>query len=191
VKRPAVFLDRSGTLIREPDYPIDPRTIELVPGVGEALHRLRRAGFLLVVVTNQSGIARKLFSEDEYRQVAARVEALLAGAGARPDRTEFCPHHPAITGPCECRKPGTGMHLRAAEALDVDLARSWCVGDQVRDMLPARKLGMAGAILVRTGHGSEEAPIVPPWARIVADLEEASRLITGTPPRTPARTPDP
>ncbi len=185
VTRPAVFLDRSGTLIREPDYPIDPRTIELVPGVGEALHRLRRAGYLLVVVTNQSGIARGLFTEEEYRTVAARVEALLAGAGARPDRTEFCPHDPRISGPCDCRKPGVGMHLRAAEALDVDLARSWCVGDQVRDMLPARKLGMAGAVLVRTGHGGEEAPIVPPWAQVAADLEKASRLITGDRPRAP------
>jgi D-glycero-D-manno-heptose 1,7-bisphosphate phosphatase len=181
VPRPAVFLDRSGTLIREPDYPLEPGTIELVPGLGEALHRLRSAGFLLVVVTNQSGIARGLFSLEEYRAAASRIDALLAGAGVRPDRTEFCPHHPRYTGPCDCRKPGVGMHLSATEALDVELAQSWCVGDQVKDLLPARTLGMAGAVLVRTGHGSESAPAAPSWAHVAADLAHASRIIVGDP----------
>jgi D-glycero-D-manno-heptose 1,7-bisphosphate phosphatase len=186
MSRPAVFLDRSGTLIREPDYPLHAESVELHPGVGAALHRLREAGFLLVVVTNQSGIARGLFSEGEYHEVAARVDQLLAGVGARPDRTEFCPHDPRITGPCECRKPGTGMHLRAATALDIDLGRSWCIGDQVRDVLPARKLGMAGALLVRTGHGQEEAPALPPGVRAVADLRAAAAEVAALTLRNPS-----
>lgn len=177
MSRPAVFLDRSGTLIQEPDYPLHAESVELTPGTGEALHALRQAGFLLVVVTNQSGIARGLFSEEEYREVATRVDRLLAGVGARPDRTEYCPHDPRISGPCTCRKPGTGMHLRAAAALKIDLARSWCVGDQVRDVLPARTLEMAGALLVRTGHGAEEALTLPPGVRAVDDLRAAAREI--------------
>ncbi len=175
--RPAIFLDRNGTLIREPDYPLDPDSVELEHGVDRALHRFRSAGFLLVVVTNQSGLARGLFTEAEYRTVAARIDALLAGVGVRPDHVEFCPHHPAVSGPCECRKPGVGMHRAAALALEIDFARSWCVGDQVRDLLPARKLGMAGALLVRTGHGSDEAPGAPPGFPVVPDLDAASRFI--------------
>ncbi len=185
MSRPAVFLDRSGTLIQEPDYPLHAESVELTPGTGEALHALRQAGFLLVVVTNQSGLARGLFSEEEYREVATRVDRLLAGAGARPDRTEYCPHDPRITGPCTCRKPGTGMHLRAAAALDIDFARSWCVGDQVRDVLPARTLEMAGAFLVRTGHGVEEAPALPPGVRAVDDLRAAAREIVALTLRNP------
>jgi D-glycero-D-manno-heptose 1,7-bisphosphate phosphatase len=175
--RPAVFLDRSGTLIVEPDYPLHPESVELVEGVAAALHRLRAAGFLLVVVTNQGGIARGLFSEAEYREVARRVEHLLAGAGVRPDRVEFCPHDPGVSGPCLCRKPRTGMHERAARALGIDFGRSWCVGDQVRDILPARTLGMAGGILVRTGYGPEEARALPPGTPVVADLDAAARHI--------------
>jgi D-glycero-D-manno-heptose 1,7-bisphosphate phosphatase len=189
VARPAIFLDRNGTLIREPDYPLDPDSVELERGVDRALHRLRGAGFHLVVVTNQSGLARGLFTEAEYRAVAARVEALLAGAGVRPDHVEFCPHHPAVSGPCDCRKPGVGMHRRAAQVLDIDFGRSWCVGDQVRDLLPARKLGMAGALLVRTGHGSEEAPAAPPGFPVVPDLDAASRLIVEAHPGPPRARP--
>lgn len=186
MSRPAVFLDRSGTLIREPDYPLHPDSVELHPGVGTALHTLRRAGFLLVVVTNQSGIARGLFSEDEYHEVARRVDRLLAGVGARPDRTEFCPHDPRISGPCDCRKPGTGMHRRAAEVLGIDFARSWCIGDQVRDVLPARTLGMAGAFLVRTGYGREQAPGLPPGVDAVDDLGAAARAVVTLTLRSPS-----
>ncbi len=175
--RPAIFLDRSGTLIVEPDYPLHPESVELVEGVVPALHRLRSAGFLLVVVTNQGGIARGLFTEAEYHEVARRVDRLLAAAGVRPDRVEYCPHDPVITGPCACRKPHTGMHERAARALGVDLARSWCVGDQVRDVLPARTLAMAGGILVRTGYGPEEAPALPPGTPVAADLNAAAHWI--------------
>jgi D-glycero-D-manno-heptose 1,7-bisphosphate phosphatase len=182
MSRPAVFLDQCGTLIREPDYPVDPNTIELQPTVPRALHALKGAGFHLVVVTNQSGIARGLFSLEEYKAVAARVDALMAGAGVRPDRVEFCPHHPGYTGPCDCRKPGTGMHRRAAAYLKVDLARTWCVGDQVKDLLPAQALGMEGAVLVRTGHGDRNAPAAPAWARVAPDLGGAVEIILQGPP---------
>lgn len=175
--RPAIFLDRGGTLIEEPDYPLHAESVGLVPGVGAALHRFREAGFRLVVVTNQSGIARGLFTEAEYHEVARRVRRLLEGAGVRPDLVLHCPHAPEVTGPCDCRKPGTALHREAARTLDLDLARSWCVGDQVRDVLPARTLGMAGGVLVRTGHGGREAPSAPPGTAVFPDLGAAAHHI--------------
>jgi D-glycero-D-manno-heptose 1,7-bisphosphate phosphatase len=153
--RPAVFLDRDGTLIQEKEYLADPQGVVLIPGAVEALRLLREAGFALVVVTNQSGIARGLYRLDQYRSVAARLDEILQDVGLALDATEFCPHHPDFGPPCECRKPGTGMHRAAARALGLDLSRSYFVGDRTKDVLPARELGGWG-ILVRTGYGAEE-----------------------------------
>lgn len=174
--RPAVFIDRDGTLITERSYLADPDGVELVPGTLEALHDLRAATFALVVVTNQSGVARGLYREEDYHAVAARVNEVLAEGGVSVDRTEFCMHHPEVTGPCDCRKPGTGMHVRAASALGIDLARSYFIGDKVTDVLPARALGGQG-ILVRTGYGAEQEHSAPEGAWIADDLGDATRLI--------------
>lgn len=176
--RPAVFLDRDGTLIREADYLADPAGVELIPGVPDALRALRRAGYALVVVTNQSGIARGLYSDDDYRRVAARVDEVLAQERAPVDATYHCPHHPDHGGPCDCRKPSLGMHRRAAEALGLDLAASWYVGDKASDVLPALATGGRG-ILVRTGYGrhTETGGEVPEGTAVVDDLSEAAELV--------------
>ena len=170
--RPAVFLDRDGTLIREKEYLADPAGVILLEGVPEALRRLREAGFALVVVTNQSGIARGLYSLADYHAVARRLDEVLDREGVLPDATYFCPHHPEITGPCNCRKPLTGMYLQAAEELRLDLAASFYVGDRIKDVLPAKELGGKG-ILVRTGYGVEEEASLPGEARAANNLLEA------------------
>ncbi|MEQ1858206.1 MAG: HAD family hydrolase [Longimicrobiales bacterium] len=174
--RPAVFLDRDGTIIQEKSYLADPAGVQLVPGTVAALADLRAAGFALVIVTNQSGIAQGLYRETDYEAVAARLDEMLRGAGVPMDAVEHCSHHPDVTGPCDCRKPGTGMHRRAAAALGVDMGRSYCVGDKLADVLPASDLGARG-ILVRTGYGLEYESAVPAEVRVVDDLRAAADLI--------------
>jgi D-glycero-D-manno-heptose 1,7-bisphosphate phosphatase len=174
--RPAVFLDRDGTIIEEVKYLADPEGVVLLPGAVEALTLLRDAGFSLVVVTNQSGIARGLYGVEDYEAVALRLDELLATHGLRLDATHFCPHHPDISGDCACRKPATGMHRAAADDLGLDLARSFLVGDRVGDLLPALELGGEG-ILVRTGYGSGEERAMPEVFQVADDLLEAVRWI--------------
>jgi len=176
--RPAVFVDRDGTIMTDRAYLADPVRVELVPGTLEALADLQRAGFALVTVTNQSGIARGLYTECDYLAVAARLAEVLAEGGVVVDRTEFCMHHPAVTGPCACRKPATGMHLRAAADLRIDPSRSYYVGDKAADVIPAVELGGQG-ILVRTGYGREHEGAVPAGTWIAADLRAAADLILG------------
>jgi D-glycero-D-manno-heptose 1,7-bisphosphate phosphatase len=180
VLRPAVFVDRDGTIIEERYYLADPARVVLVPGTASALADLRRAGFSLVIVTNQSGIARGLYGEDAYRAVATSLTGALERAGAPVDRTEYCPHHPDVTGPCDCRKPATGMHRRAAAALGLDFRRSYFIGDKPKDVLPALELGGRG-ILVRTGYGREHEREVPAGVSVVDDLRAAADLILADP----------
>lgn len=181
--RPAVFLDRDGTVVEEAHYLADPEALRLVPGAGAAIRRLKEAGFAVVLVTNQSGIARGLYAESDYHAVARRLGEVLSALGAAPDATYFCPHHPDHTGPCRCRKPATGMYERAAGELGLDLAASWCVGDKRTDVLPAETLGGRG-ILVRTGYGKEEeARGVGVAVAVVDDLPAAADRILETLPR--------
>ena len=131
-----------------------------------------------MVVTNQSGIARGLYSLDDYHAVARRLGENLAREGLALDGTYFCPHHPQFTGPCECRKPATGMYLRAEKELGLDLPGSYFVGDRRKDVVPASALGGKG-ILVRTGYGREEEPMVDEGVRVVESLSDAASLILG------------
>ena len=174
--RPAVFLDRDGTLIAEKEYLADPAGVEPIPGAAEALLALAGAGYRLVIVTNQSGIARGLYAEADFHAVQKRVEECFAEAGVRFDGVYYCPHHPEVTGPCECRKPGLGMYRRAARELGLDLARSIYVGDRVSDVLPARDLGGLG-FLVRTGYGELHAAQAPPDVVVVDDVAEVARVV--------------
>jgi D,D-heptose 1,7-bisphosphate phosphatase len=160
----------------EREYLADPAGVEVLPGAVEGLKRLREAGYALVVVTNQSGIARGLYTVEDYRAVAQRLDEVLEGAGVPVDGTYYCPHYPPVTGPCACRKPGTGMYRQAAEELGLDLAASWYVGDKVSDVLPAAALGGRG-ILVRTGYGAEQEAEVPADVAVVDDLAAAARLV--------------
>ncbi len=154
--RPGVFLDRDGTVIEDVGYLRDPAQVHLLPGAAAAIRRLNLSGLPALMVTNQSGIARGLLSLDDYRATEAHLDQLLAKEGARIDAHYFCPHLPEISGPCECRKPGALLYRRAAERLNLDLGRSWWVGDRLRDLLPAKAFGARG-ILVLTGAGKSEA----------------------------------
>lgn len=155
MSRPAVFLDRDGTLIRDLHYAGRPEQVELLPGAAAAVRRLNEGGWPVIVVTNQSGIARGHFTQADYERVRARTEELLAEHGARLDGSYVCPHHPDFTGPCDCRKPGTLLFTQAAKAHDIDLRASWYIGDKLRDVLPARELGGRGVLVP-----SEETPAI-------------------------------
>lgn len=175
--RPAVFLDRDGTLIEDRSYLRDPDQVALLPGASSAVRRLDRAGLPVVVVTNQSGIARGLLTEDDYLATTRRLDALLAADDARLAGHYHCPHLPELSGPCECRKPGPLLYRRAAADLGLDLARSWWVGDRVRDIAAATGFGGRG-VLVLTGNGAGEAEAAAAQGWLVAtDLAAAAQLI--------------
>ena len=134
--RRAAFLDRDGTLIEDAVYLANSSQMRLLPGATEAVRRLNDHGLLVIVVTNQSGIAQGLLSEAQYEETRARLIKLMQQAGAQIDATFHCPHYPPISGPCECRKPGTLLYRRAAEQFGIDLAASLYVGDRDRDIAP-------------------------------------------------------
>src|SRR5690606_14206683 len=169
----AVFLDRDGTIIDEKEYISDPADVALLPGAGAALRALQDAGHPLIVVTNQSGIARGFFTSDDFHAVQERVERELAKHGVSLSAVMYCPHHPDTTGACDCRKPGLGMYRRAADVLGVDLAAAAYVGDKVSDVIPAILTGGLG-FLVRTGYGADQAAAAPAGVRVVEDLTEVA-----------------
>ena len=148
--RRAAFLDRDGTLIIDADYLARPEGVQLIAGATDAVRRLNDAGVVVVVVTNQSGIARGLLTEDDYARVEERVRLVFAEAGARIDATYHCPHHPAITGACECRKPAVGMYEQARDELMLDTAASLYVGDRWRDVAPGIAFGGRGILVTST-----------------------------------------
>jgi D-glycero-D-manno-heptose 1,7-bisphosphate phosphatase len=151
-----VFLDRDGTLIENIPYLSDPLSVRLMPGSAEALRLLRSLGFLIVAVTNQSGIARGFLSESVLSEIHGRIGTLLLREGAKVDAFYYCPHGPAEEGfpGCRCRKPAPGMGIQASEDLDIDLRRSWMIGDSAADLRFAFNCGCP-FILVRTGWGRE------------------------------------
>jgi D-glycero-D-manno-heptose 1,7-bisphosphate phosphatase len=158
--RPAVFIDRDGTLTEEVGYVNHPARIKLLPRSAEAVRRLNAAGVAAVVVTNQAGVARGYFSEAVLDAVNDALRAQLARAGARLDGLYACLHHPSegdvpYRTQCDCRKPGSGLLRRAAAELGLDLRRSTIVGDKSSDLVPGRAVG-AGAVLVLTGYGLGE-----------------------------------
>ena len=162
--RSAVFLDRDGTLIEDVGYLDSLTRILLFPWTIDAIRALNRAGLPLVVVTNQSGVARSYFAEAFVQQTHRSLDARLAAGGARLDAYYYCPHHPEGKLPeyavaCDCRKPRPGLIDRAAHDLNLDPSRSFVVGDRWRDVALARAVG-ARAVLVRTGTGAiaEEQP---------------------------------
>lgn len=176
--RPAVFLDRDGTVIDEVGHLGEPDRVVVLPGIPAALRKLSQAGYALVVITNQAGVARGYFTEAEVAAVNERTASLLEEEAVRLDGCYHCPHHPDFTGPCECRKPLPGLLLRAARDLDLDLTRSWMVGDHPSDAAAGQAAG-ASSIMVRTGHGllpgANHGP--PPGVLVVDDLPAAVDVI--------------
>lgn len=139
--RRAAFLDRDGTLIEDAQYLADPSRVHLLPGAADAVRTLNAQDVLAIVVTNQSGISLGLITQAQYDATRQQLDALLQGAGAHLDASFHCPHHPDVTGPCECRKPGTLLYRQAAAEFGIDLSRSLYVGDRDRDVAPGLELG--------------------------------------------------
>lgn len=172
-----VFLDRDGTIIVERDYLADPALVELEAGAVQGLQRLHAAGFVLIVLTNQSGIARGYFDLATAERVNARVAALLAEAGVPVAGWYICPHGDGDD--CACRKPQPGLAHDAARDLGLDIAGAWVIGDKMSDVGLAEAFGGRG-ILVTTGHGAgavaaAQASGVP----VVTDLNSAADVILG------------
>ena len=176
--RPAVFLDRDGTLIIDRHYLSDPAGVELLPGAARAVARLNAAGLFVALVTNQSGIGRGYFTEEEYRAVHRRLCELLAAEGARLDADYHCPLGPDVPDPWECRKPRTGLYRRAAAEHGLDLARSFYVGDRLRDVVMSQTLG-GRSILVRSPESELEEADALPFITLVDSTAEAVELVLG------------
>ncbi len=175
--RNAVFLDRDGTIIEDTGFVAEPGAVRLLPGAADAIARLNRSGLAAIVVTNQSGIARRLLDEAAYAAVARRLDELLAESGARLDGRYHCPHHPDFTGACECRKPGPLLYRRAAADHALRLCGSWWVGDRLTDVLPAEAFGGRGLLIGTTAQQEPSSP--GEWFQTVPDLAAAVDLILG------------
>lgn len=179
---PALFLDRDGVVIVDRDYLSDPDGVELVPGAAAAMARAAAAGYLLIGLSNQSGLGRGRFGPAELEAVMARVDLELARHGVAFDAMYYCPHAPADG--CRCRKPGPGLLEEAAASFRWDASRSWVIGDKASDVDLGRRHGL-GAVLVGTGHGAGEGAAVAtawpddPLVVLAADLAAAVGLILG------------
>jgi D,D-heptose 1,7-bisphosphate phosphatase len=191
-KRRAIFLDKDGTLVDDVPYNVDPDLISLAPNAAEGLRLFSRLGYALLVVSNQSGVARGHFSEDALDPVWQRLDELLAAEGVQLDGYYYCPHHPAgsiaaYARACDCRKPEPGLLLRAAAEHDVELQTSWMVGDILHDVEAGRRAGCR-TILIDNGNETEwqRGPLRTPDIR-VPDLHAAALLVAATQPIDTAR----
>lgn len=190
-RRAAVFLDRDGTIIAEGDFLADPAKVRLLPGSAEGIRALRERGFLAVIVSNQSGVGRGMFTEADVVAVNREMERQLADKGAALDGIYYCTAAPAGSDPLVIehpdRKPAPGMLFKAAGDLGIDLGRSWMIGDSARDLLAGENAGCRGSIRVRTGKGRNERE-EPTYARFpeVADLAAAAAWILGAMDSSPA-----
>lgn len=172
MKRPAVFVDRDGTLIEEVNYLSRVEDLKLFPFTAEAVNSLKEQGFLVIVVTNQSGIGRGVYTEADMHSVHAAIQQELSGA---IDAFYFCPHLPCDG--CECRKPGLGMIESAIKDFEIDLERSWMVGDKKIDVETGQFAKIATA-LVLTGYGDKHQAILERDPTVIAsDFGEAVRSI--------------
>lgn len=176
--QPAVFLDRDGTMVHDVGYLSRLEDLQWFPWTIEAVRLLHRAGFLVCVTTNQSGIALGFCTDAFVRRVHEEMSAAIEAAGARIDGWFYCPHHPeaaidALRTDCECRKPRPGLVRQAQQRFDIDLGRSFVVGDKAADVGLANAVGARG-ILVRTGYGEAELARhdghMPATAHVATDL---------------------
>ena len=169
-KSPAIFLDRDGTLMHDADYCSRPDQVRVFDGVASALQQLKKAGYKIIVITNQSGIGRGFFTEEDYRAVEAEVSRQLGNGLV--DATYFCPDVPGQ--PSDCRKPAPGMVLQAAREHNVDISRSFLVGDKEIDAECAHNAGVR-AIRVRTGFDKMTEGSCADW--VAEDVPAAAKII--------------
>ena len=160
MKRPAVFIDRDGTISEEVGYINHPSRFQLYPYSTEAIKLLNEHGWLAIVVTNQAGVARGYFSEDVVREVHRELNRKMGESSARLDAIYYCAHHPTVGDPpyrldCDCRKPKAGLVQRAAQDFAIELGSSWMVGDRYSDIELARNAGLRSAFVL-SGYGRGE-----------------------------------
>ena len=185
-EKAAIFLDRDGTIIELKDYLRSFKDIVLIPTAVEALKIFKKAGYLLIVTTNQSGVARGYFTEDFVREANAKIADLFSEQGVKIDSFYYCPHHPDYPKEpekeiCDCRKPKTGMIMNAMADFPINLADSWVIGDNISDVEMAINAKIKSAI-VKTGYGKKVISNYPKDLKmpdIVADdIYQAAKLIT-------------
>jgi D-glycero-D-manno-heptose 1,7-bisphosphate phosphatase len=180
--RPAVFLDRDGVIVENrPDHVKSWSEVKFLDGAFASLTRLAASPFAVVVVSNQGAVGRGLMSLEQAWSVQEQIVREIERNGGRVDASYLCPHHPDAG--CECRKPAPGMLRQAARELDLDMSRSWLVGDAASDLEAARAAGVCG-VLVRTGRGADQEVLCPAALNgtcpVVDDLAAAVQLITET-----------
>lgn len=184
--RPALFLDRDGTINVDTIHVASADSVRLIPGAAAAIARVNAAGMPVIVVSNQSGIGRGLFTVAEYEAVRARIDELLAAAGAHVLATYYCPHNPEGAPACDCRKPAPALYRQAAEAHDIDLAKSWYVGDRLRDIQAAKLFGGHGILVPRDTTPAGDVVAARDSFAISTNLDSAvNRILAAVPLSTP------
>lgn len=179
--KPALFLDRDGTINVDVSYLSNPDDLVLLPGAGEALRQLQES-FELVVITNQSAIARGIMAEDRLEIIHGRLDSLLAEHGVKITKYYYCPHHPDYGVPpyrvdCECRKPKTLLYRRAAEELGLDFRTSWAIGDKIRDCIGPMQLGCRGLMLIADPTEAKKMCTAYPGLQTAATWSQAVDII--------------
>lgn len=170
----AVFIDRDGTIARDVPYCRRPEDFEMFAGVPEAIRELNKRGFKVVVITNQSGVARGYFTEETLGRIHEKMLDDLKRVGARIDGIYYCPHHP--DDHCDCRKPATELFKRAARELRIDFSRSYMVGDMAQDVEAGRAIGCSTVFVTNGGNSPAPSGVFSPDA-IAGTFSEAVRWI--------------
>ena len=173
--RPAVFLDRDGTINVDKGYLCRIEDFEYLQGAVEGLRHLKEWGYLLVVITNQSGIARGYYRKEDFCKLTEWMLTDLRAKGVSVDRVYYCPHHPEgivkeYAVACDCRKPGTGLFYRAAKELGIDFDRSIAIGDKERDLAICNETGVTGILLSSRNTGEEKYLICRNWDEVIGSI---------------------
>ena len=180
----AVFLDRDGTINIEKEYLYKPEDFELLDGATQAISSMNKLGYKVVIITNQSGIARGYYTEEDVRKLHCYMKKTLAMKNAKIDAVYYCPHHPQASVDryridCDCRKPQTGLFKRAISELNIDAEQSWAAGDRMRDITPAMELGIK-SVLILTGYGkSEDLRLAPAYVRDLSEFADLLNSVNG------------